>query len=145
MLKLNIERETIKSCPKLSVIGAETFSKIGEIAISAIQANITSQQRADGSPIKKNEPSTVSRKELAGREPLSLIDEEHRFIHADSFSATATDSNVTIEPRSDELKDLNLQVQQKDYTGWFGINAEARRLIGGLAMNAVKGFFGALR
>jgi hypothetical protein len=142
MIKLKIRREIIKGVPRSVKISADDYAIVGQLAKTSIQDNINQQMQADGSSLKANAPSTARRKELENKPVLSLVDEEHRFIQPDSFSATVVDERVTIEPGNEELKDLSRQVQEKGYTGWFGLNATAEKAVRVTMRNAIKRLFG---
>jgi hypothetical protein len=130
VIKISVKREPVRPLPQDIKIPPEIFAKVGDIVIDSIQNNIENQKQANGLPIKANAPSTVRAKELRGQNPpKSLIDTEHRFMRSESFLASVGSNDVTVEPRSDELKEINREVQQKGYVGWFGINDKARALI----------------
>ena len=147
MAKVSVTREKIKSAPKDLKIGEENFAKIGDIVKASILRNIRDQQQVDGSRIKTNEESTRHKKELAGRQQLSLVDEEHRFTKPANWKVTATKEDVTVEPKG-ELVDLVRYVQEKPrgkgggYTGWFGVNKKAINLIRGILVEVIDKAFG---
>ena len=141
MIKIEVERVTIKPCPKI-ILGADCYDKIGNIVIDGIQSNIMDQQQSDGYPIKKNAQSTVRRKEILGQSPIrSLVDRLHRFVKSNSFMATITTSSATIEPRSSELKEISIEVQKKGYTGWFGIRPKWRAMISETIKRTIQDLF----
>jgi hypothetical protein len=56
----------------------------GDIVIKDIIGHIENQEAIDGSPLKMNAYSTIRRKVMQGKEPLSLIDDK-RLIKPEAF------------------------------------------------------------
>jgi len=131
MIKIEVIRQTVKAAPKPEkmTLGKDCLAALGNIGIDALQSNIEDQQQANGAPLKKNAQSTYRRKELAGQSPVkSLIDRLHRFMKSNSFKAAVGHDAVTVEPRSAELKEINVWVQEKGYTGWWGFRPKWKEM-----------------
>jgi hypothetical protein len=111
------------------ILGDADKAKIAKVILGDVLNNIKQQKQADGSPLRRNRPSTTRRKEAEGKPPLSLVDEEHRFVKPANWDCSWNDKNLTIAPGdrggSPPLKELNESVQLADYVGWFGTTAEA--------------------
>lgn len=135
-MKVEISRKKIAKLPSI-MLGKETFERIGEAVSAGIVMNVRTSQQADGSSIKENAPSTIERKRKLRRlNPYTgavspLIDRLRRFIGVDATSWRwwPSEDRVRVEPASSELRALNRIVQERGYTGWFGIPNKVRDVI----------------
>ncbi len=144
-----IVRQQKYKAPNLKLDG-ETLDEFGRIAVASILTNIRDQKQADGSPLKRNAPSTRQHKiDLRLPNPdLALVWIGRRLVKGNqtSFEYQVDDQKhqVTVRPsteqvtaRHGEIKStaspaaLCRYVQRRGYVGWFGINEKAR-----LAMRA---------
>lgn len=119
-----VRRKIIKAAPANLKLPANVLEDVGRIIGASIIDNIDKQQQADGSALKENAPSTKKRKLALGQGMRSLIAEKLRFVKGSqgSWKFTVSRQSVSVEPATGELKSLVRYVQQKGYTGWFGIN-----------------------
>ena len=108
----------------------------GKVVVQSIHRNIKNQVQGDGSPLKRNAPSTMERKRRKGRVQRSLVDQFRRFVsRAMSFSVTASKSIVTIRPTGYSgggkvgVDKLSGYVQKMGYTGWFAIDSMGAKKI----------------
>lgn len=131
-------RRTRKAVLPDLVWDKKVLTEIGEVAAAGVVDNVLKQKQEDGSRIKVNKPSTRRRKLLEGKQLLSLIDEDHRFIKGGRGSfqhrhrGVGPLRTVVISPATAELREISKHVQRMGYTGWFGISketADALRLI----------------
>lgn len=126
VIKKKYELGDIRFAPK----ELEQFCKVIE---GSILDNIQKQKQANGQQLKKNARSTQIRKRLAGRRPLSLVDEKHRFVKGNKQSWATEVVNggksILVRPATGELKSLMLSVQQMGYVGWFGVSERGKLLM----------------
>jgi hypothetical protein len=113
--------------PKLEGLDKLFWTDVEAVGIKSITDNILQQKQADGSQLKRNQPSTLERKRAAGRGGRSLIDRLHRFIRGGrgSWVGKRTRRGMSIGPATGELKKLSREVQKRGYVGWLGFNKEA--------------------
>ena len=128
MVRVSITRERKFVAPELK-LGDADKTKIAKVILGDVLNNIKQQKQADGTPLKRNRPGTTSRKQAEGKPPLSLVDEEHRFVKPGNWIASWGDKTLTVEPGAvggpPTLKELVEDVQIRGYTGWFGVTREA--------------------
>lgn len=137
MIKLKIVRAQKAVFPGLELPQA-VLEDVAKVAEASILDNIRRQKQADGSALESNRQSTMEAKRRKGRPVMSLVDALHRFVRGSSISWASTiyrrRATVIIEPATGELRNLVRWVQEggdgrNRYTGWFGINKEARAAI----------------
>lgn len=126
-------------------LGTAFFEAVGAVIGGDIIGNIEDGRQADGSSIKENAPSTKRKKQRQGNAPIrSLVDVERRFIRRGktSWNWVANSKSVTIEPtgigKSAPLYELVREVQEKGYTGWFGVSKKAHKAIRALLRKRVE-------
>jgi len=136
------------------------LERMGQAGEGAVLENIVRQKQADESPLESNAPSTRDRKIKKGNlwrgRVMSLIDEKKRFIQGKgvSFRHRKADGNaVLIEPteynagKEPSVKQLTEWLQQpgknerRAYTGWFGLNKQARAAIRRMLRDWIDGEF----
>ena len=142
MVKVRVIRERKFVAPELR-LGDSDRAKIAKVILGDVLNNIKQQKQADGSPIKRNRTSTSARKQAEGKPPLSLVDEEHRFVKPGNWIAGWTgDKTLTIEPGMvggpPTLRDLVTSVQMSGYTGWFAVTIEAVGAVQVLLKNFIR-------
>ena len=132
MMKVKVVRKKKAVMPTLR-LDVKLLETIGKVAEGSILDNIKRQREADGSPLQRNAPSTRETKRRKGRPLLSLVDQFHRFARGKGRSfAQQIDthgSRVYIEPATSELRRLSRWVQERGYTGWFGLSAKSGELV----------------
>jgi hypothetical protein len=117
------------------VFDKATFEEVGQKAAAGIVMNIKSGRQADGSPIKKNAPSTIRRKNKENWKHegniRSLIMKEERFIQPGmgSWRWFAYKDRVNLEPATRWLKDMSKRLQLRGYVGWLGLSKKTRRVV----------------
>jgi hypothetical protein len=128
--------------------GKEFLEEAGQAVVESIERNIENQVQADGSQLKRNAPSTMESKRRRRLPQLSLVAQFRRFISkTSSWRVRATKTSVTVEPTSyrgggkRRLKDLVRWVQEKGYTGWFGIDKKGAAKIKKALKRRIKGVF----
>jgi len=139
-----LERALRARLPEFQGLSKPFWQAVGKIIVTSILQNILNQKQADGSPIKRNAPSTLEAKRRMGRGSRSLVDALHRFVQGGGkswrvrllrsgesragTSITHTYGGVEVSP-APTLAVLNRHVQEKGYIGWLGINKSARNAI----------------
>lgn len=96
-------------------------------AIEATALNaIKTQTKLDGTPIKKNSYAYAKQKSEAGWGSRSLVAKDHSLVKGKGASFTTTvdvaASTVTVAPAAGDAEDRSGWVQEKGYTGWFGLS-----------------------
>ncbi len=134
MIQIKIIRKThLGGHPVTLRFDENTLSDIGRLVSGGILDNIRSQRQADGTSLKANAPSTREAKRKMGLPALSLVFKQHRFVKGLSQSwAAVVDlarNRVSVRPATMELANLSRSLQQRGYTGWFGVSERARAAI----------------
>lgn len=142
MMKITIERTGAGEfrLPDIK-LDKKAFEDIGGVVCGDIVNRIQRGRQADGGAIKRNKPGTLARKAKLGQGARSLIADKLRFIRpgqGGSFRYWAHADRVIVEPGSQELKDLVRYVQQKGYTGWFGVSKTAFGTIRRIIVETIK-------
>jgi hypothetical protein len=132
--KLKAEIHTIGVPPEIKLT-RPFWQKVGEIVAASTRRNILQQQQADGSRLKRNAPSTQTRKQEAGRPLLSLIDVGRRLVTKGAYIITPISHGVEIEPAA---RNIARWVQQKGYIGWLGVSRKAARALTQLVDQEIK-------
>lgn len=112
----------------------ELMKRIGQHVEGAILENIMRQRQADGSRIRRNAKVTAKIKRRHGwlwrGRVMSLIAKKHRFVKGKGQSwrwrSINRNTEVIIEPVFGELMKLNVWVQEKGFTGWFGLSKKQK-------------------
>lgn len=106
--------------------GNEDFQRAGEVVAGDVRRNILKQKQADGSPLKRNAPGTLSRKRKKGLPLLSLIAEGRRLVKQGAFRVTLRKGMAIVRPVH---ADISRWVQKMGYTGWLGPSREGRKAV----------------
>lgn len=122
-----IPTKTIRFNPNW--LDADTLRRAGELALREQTRMIQRNLQVDGEAQKKNAPSTMRRKELAGRPQVSLVDKLRRFITRGNWGIETDLANKTVRVYIGpaEYRKIAQYVQEKGYRGWIGVTASARR------------------
>jgi hypothetical protein len=129
VVRVRIIREKKWDSPVLNLSDADK-TRLGKLVLGDVLNNIKEQKQADGSRLEPNKPGTIARKQAEGKRPLSLVDEEHRFVKPANWDCTWEDATLTVEPGDrggpPTLRELveHVQTPPHQYTGWFGITRE---------------------
>lgn len=131
--------------PGLKLMNKETTEEIGGIASRGIPRNIIEQKRADETGIKSNSPLWQRTKRRLGWDARSLIAKKRSFTQSKGASASfpyeLKKKSIIIRPSQSArtggykggptaaFKDVAIWVQQKGYTGWFGLREKTKKLI----------------
>ena len=126
-------------------LGKQFWQDSGEAIEAGILDNIAKQKTADGGALKRNAPKTIERKLLLGRGIRSLVDEKHRFVQGAQGSYKikliggmfGKATGVSVIAR-DWPRRIGGYLEDKGYTGWFGISQKALALIRRLLRLEVK-------
>jgi len=143
-VKVTIVREQAIKLPAMK-LDKPVLDDIGQAINDTIVDNILRQKQADGSNLRRNRPGTQEIKRKLGIPQLSLIFKDRRFIQRDSFEWRYEHDGLLVEPRTSELKDLVESVQEKGYTGWFGISDKGVKKIKSLVQEWIKEKFRVIR
>lgn len=116
--------------------------QMAQAVVADMIAGIRAGRQLDNTPLRPNKEATRVRKMAAGRKPLSLIDEQHRFITASSYMISTRPGGFTIRLRPD-VADIAGHLYDLGYNGFVGLGprvikrlmalwkAELVRLLGG--------------
>jgi len=120
-----------------------TWDKVGKVAAAGVIDNIIKQTQADGQALKKNASSTIKRKRKLALPLLSLVFKDRSLVKGakQSFIWRIGRNSVTIRPATAEAKNRTKWVQQKGFTGWFGISAATKTAIKALIRKSIKKAF----
>lgn len=127
MVKIRVVRELAFKAPELR-LDQHDKDRVARVVLGDVLNNIKQQKQADGSPLKRNNLGTLRRKQAEGKEPWSLVDEEHRFVRpANWLMGWTGEKTLTVEPGmlggDPPLDELVEKVQRAGYTGWFAMSA----------------------
>lgn len=104
-------------------ISKEFYTKAGNEVVASIGRNVQGQVQSDGNPLKRNAPSTREAKRRRGGRQRALVDRVLRFIRKSYWSVKVSKKGATIQPRArDDFRAIAGYVQEKGYTGWFGLD-----------------------
>lgn len=141
-----IVREKKYRAPSFKV-DEECLDEFGRICVSSVLGNIKDQRQEDGSPLKRNAPSTLEEKRALGLPLLSLVWIGHRLVKGGSksfeYKTNVNKQLVTIVPSTVQVTahhpkvgkstaspaELTEWVQRKGYVGWFGVNDKGREAL----------------
>jgi hypothetical protein len=127
-----------KGAPTFSSVklGNEFWEAVGRLAAADIARNVFAQRQADGSALKRNKQATTDRKAARGKPPLSLVDEDKRFLdHQAQYVVTPAANGVTITHAD---RTVFRAVQEKGYTGWFRLSRDGRAALRQMFLAAIK-------
>lgn len=120
--------------PNFKKLSPKFWTTVAKSVEGSIIQNINEQQQADGSPLKRNSPTTLKIKREADppRDQKSLIDHFSRFVQTGGGSWTILRKKrkfITVGAATGELRKLNKSVQRLGFVGWLGINKKGRASI----------------
>lgn len=147
--------------PGLKLLNKETMEKIGGIASQGIALNIKEQQTVNGGSIKDNSPLWQRVKKRRGWDSRSLVAKKKSFLKQKgsnvSFPYELKRDSIIIRPSQSArtggykggptaaFKDVAIWVQQKGYTGWFGLREKTKKLIRTVIRDFIKKEFAKAR
>jgi hypothetical protein len=137
---------TLTFVPPKIELGKPFVEKIGQIIAAGVVDNILKQRQTGGARIRVNAPSTRERKQRQGRPTLSLIDDpkKRRLVkgRGRSFQSgvmgTRGKYRIKIVPATQETRQIVRYVQDKGYTGWFGVHEYTYNAVVELIRQTVK-------
>jgi len=125
-------------------LGKPFMEAAGKTVVESIHRNIKNQVEPDGSPMKRNAPSTMEKKRRAGRVQRSLVDRFHRFVsRSQSFKVRATKNKAVVAPTGYTgggkigVNKLSVYVQDMGYR-FFGLDKRGSDKIGDLVKKRVE-------
>lgn len=129
-------KSIVYNAPKIALTKAFA-EKIGKLLAAGVVDNILQQRQAKGGSIKVNAPSTRERKQRQGRPTLSLIDDpkKRRLVKgrgrsfASGVMGTSGKYTIKIVPATYEARQIVRYVQDKGYTGWFGVHKDTKAAV----------------
>jgi len=125
---ISVEWEIPLTFPDLK-LDEKALKEIGRAIEIDTVTNIKDQKKIDGSAIKKNSPGYAKWKRASGFGTRSLIARDKSLIKLQnkSFAAktSVSDQSVVVAPAVGNAADRSEGVQEKGYTGWFGISPRA--------------------
>lgn len=135
-MMLMLRRKKRAKLPNL-LLGPEFFEQMGKAAVGSFVENVEAQREPGGGAIKSNAPSTRARKRREGKPPMSLVDQQKRFVRAAGYIVTPIKNGVRITPKA---QDIARALVAKGYH-WMGISKDLQAAIRALLRAHIKAAF----